>query len=106
LVAGAIEANRETVTAGHTDEPASAIVAIITEMGFQRPQPGMRSRRGAGAKAAVRPRGATEPPASAGPLYGLRWGVSRLRVPAVLARPSHQLGVIVKQFTFENCEQT
>ena len=22
------------------------------------------------------------------------------------ARPSHQLGVIVKQFTFENCEQT
>ena len=46
-------------------------------------------------------------PLSAGrPLYGLRWGVSRLRVPAVLARPSHQLGVIVKQFTFENCEQT
>ena len=24
----------------------------------------------------------------------------------MLARPSHQLGVIVKQFTFENCEQT
>ena len=42
----------------------------------------------------------------AGPLYGLRWDVSQLRGPAVLARPSHQLGVIVKQFTFENCEQT
>ena len=27
-------------------------------------------------------------------------------MPAVLARPSHQLGVIVKQFTFANCEQT
>jgi hypothetical protein len=45
-------------------------------------------------------------PAAGKALYGPRWGVSHLRGPAVLARPSHQLGVIVKQFTFENCEQT
>ena len=34
FLVAAIEAVRETVTAGHTDEPPSAIVAIITEMGW------------------------------------------------------------------------
>jgi hypothetical protein len=43
LVADVIEAVRETATVGHTDGPASVLMAIISEMGFQRPQPGMRS---------------------------------------------------------------